>query len=481
MGAAVEFKKSLGLTTAITIIVGSMIGSGILRLPGSMLAEVPSPWLVVIAWFIGAIVTVIGALVFAELAAMFPRAGGQYVFLREGLSPIWSYMYGWGMFWIIMTGIIAAVAVVFADFLNIFIELPGSDTQLVDLGIAGEITLPAWGEAFVAIGLIGFLSIVNYFGVKYGGLVQNLTTFAKAIGLLALVAIVFLAGERHPQAFETVTEEMPSGFALFVAVGAAMSLSLFAYDGWPQATYVAAEMKNAKRNLPLALIVGPLVTAFIYIVVTFTTFYAVPAEQGRTATRIVTDAARAAMGSGGATFIGMVALVSTFGTVNAYVLTSPRIFYAMAKDGVLFPQMARLSPNGTPGYASLLTFLWASLLALSGLYEATVFTVVFGLWLFYIPTAIAHMRLRRVKANAARPFRTPLYPLLPVAFLLTALFVCFFILFNEESRFQALFALVILAVGAVVYYFQIVRPGVAVTPAAQTRVKQRTASSGGSE
>jgi APA family basic amino acid/polyamine antiporter len=439
--AVVRLKTNLRLVEAVTIIVGSMIGSGILRLPGNMAATLHSPGLVILAWVAGAFLTVMGVLTFAEMAGMFPRAGGQYHFLREGLGPAWSYLFGWTMFWVIMSGIVASVSLAFADFLAGLVGgLPGQTTALVLGGWSTGITLPPWGNAFVAIALILVLALVNYLSTTYGGWVSNATTLGKYVGLLALVAILFVWGTAPDGAFEPAfSSRDQSGGSLVVAFGSAMALTLFAFDGWPQATFVASEIQNPKRNLVRAMLIGPLLVAVIYVVLTVSYFYVVPLDQaiaiGRDAQgRIAVEAAKAAVGPWGARFIGIVALVSTAGATNAYILTSPRIFYAMAGDGALLKGMARLSPKrATPAFALLVFTLWSCLLVMSGVYVQIVKMVVYGLWLFYIPTAIAHLRLRRTHREVERPFRTPLFPIVPILFMLAAAFVVYVSWFKPEG------------------------------------------------
>lgn len=439
--AVVQLKTNLRLFEAITIIVGSMIGSGILRLPGNMAATLHSPGLVILAWVAGAFLTVMGVLTFAEMAGMFPRAGGQYHFLREGLGPAWSYLFGWTMFWVIMSGIVASVSLAFADFLGGLVGgLPGHNAPLVIGGWETGITLPPWGNAFVAIGLILVLALINYLSTRYGGWVSNFTTIGKYVGLLALVAILFIWGSAPDDAFEpTFSSTDQAGGALVVAFGSAMALTLFAFDGWPQATFVASEIQNPKRNLVRAMLIGPLLVALIYIVLTVSYFYVIDLDQaiavGRDAQgRIAVEAAKAAVGDWGAKFIGIVALVSTLGATNAYVLTSPRIFYAMASDGALLKGMSRLSAKrATPAFALLIFTLWSCLLVMSGVYVQIVKMVVYGIWLFYIPTGIAHLRLRRTHKDVERPFRTPLFPAVPILFMLAALFVVYVSWFKPEG------------------------------------------------
>jgi basic amino acid/polyamine antiporter, APA family len=446
----VEFRKDLGLGTAITIIIGSMIGSGILLLPGVMGAAIGNSGLLLLAWIVPGFLTIVGALTFAEMAAAYPRAGGQYVFLREGLGQGWSFLFGWTMFWLIMSGIIAGVAVAFATFVDFLFPLPGTPLNL------GFVTVPKWGTAFVAAGSILFLAGVNYVGVKYGGFVQNLSTAAKVLGIGALTVGAFLFSQPSHDIFADVATSAPTGTALLAAFGGAVVLSLFAYDGWPQATYVAAEVKDAKRNLPKALLIGPLITTVIYVTTVAAYTWALPIDQivatGASGGRIATSAAQVAFGVDGARIIAIVAMISTFGTVNAYVLTAPRVFYAMAKDGAFLKGMGKLDPKrATPAFALLMVAEWASLLVLTGTYAQLVTIVVFSLWLFYIPTVVAYFRLHK-DPKVEKPFLTPGYPWVPLLFLASAIFVVVATLIQFPR--EAFLSLAFIALGVPVYYWQ---------------------------
>lgn len=449
-----DFRKDLGLGTAITIIVGSMIGSGILILPGVMAAAIGHSGLLLLAWIVPGFLTIAGALTFAEMASSFPRAGGQYVFLREGLGRGWSYLFGWAMFWVIMTGIIAAVAIAFATFVDVLLPLPGASFPL------GPLTVPKWGIAAVAIVCIVGLSAVNYVGVKYGGLVQNLSTGAKVVGIAALILLAFalgrpthsvLGGALPPDQAPWLT----STAALLAAWGGAMALSLFAYDGWPQATYVAAEVKDAKRNLPRALVIGPLLTMAIYVAAVLAYIYVLPIDQaaaaGRPGERIATDVARVIVGPEGQRVIALVAMISTFGTVNAYVLSSPRVFYAMSRDGAMLASMGKLNRRGVPAFAMVLSAEWASLLVLTGTFAQIVVIIVFSLWLFYIPTVWAYFRLHR-DPRVERSFTTPGYPVVPLVFLGSAVFIVAVTLLTYPV--QALMALLFIGLGVPVLWRQ---------------------------
>lgn len=445
-----EFRKDLGLLTSITLIVGSMIGSGILILPGAMAGLVGNSGLLLLAWILPGFLTIAGALTFAEMASAHPRAGGQYVFLREGLGQGVSYLYGWSMFWVIQTGIIAAVAIAFATFLDFFLHLPGQAFPLLFL------TVPKWGFAVVAVLCILSLSAVNYLGVRYGGLVQDFSTAAKLGGLGAIVIGVFAFAHPDHSFLGSTLADAPQGIGLVTAFGLAVVLSLFAYDGWPQATYVASEVRDARRNLPRALILGPLLVMVIYVAAVAAYLYALPigaaARSGLPGGRIAADAANAALGSNGASIIAAVALISTFGTVNAYVLSSPRVFYAMSRDGALLRSMGKLHPKtATPTFALLLTAEWASFLVLTGSYQQIVTVVVFALWLFYIPTIWAYFRLHN-DPSVEKPFRTPGYPWVPLAFLASAVFIVLDTLIT--APLQAGFALALIGLGVPAFWLQ---------------------------
>lgn len=484
MGGPIQFKANLRLFEAITIIVGSMIGSGILLLPADMAELLPSPGLILLVLLAGAMLTVVGALTFAELAAMFPRAGGQYHFLKEGMGRFYGYMFGWTQFWVIQTGIVAGVAVAVARFTRQFVERAGGTlggapirlTDTVDVGPCVQsdlegacvksllhldaFTIPAYGEAFVAIGAILILMAVNIRSTRFGGIVQNVSTIAKVTGLVSLVVIVFVFGDAVVDAYKAVGGGFaPSGMgggALVVAFGGALALSLFAYDGWPQATYVASEVRNAKRNLPIALVVGPLITSLVYVALASAYFFVIGIEEavalGVADARIAPEAAGKVMGMFGRDFIGAVALISVFGTVNGFLLTAPRIFYALSHDGALLEGMGKVNKHGTPGWAIYFTALWASLLVLTGGYQQLVVMVVFGIFLFYIPTAISHMRMRKTHHHLERPFKTPLYPVVPIVFLCAAIFIVGIIVVT--SLMQALIAMVLVAIGVPVYFMQ---------------------------
>jgi basic amino acid/polyamine antiporter, APA family len=412
-------RPTLGLFTAITVVAGTIIGSGIFRLPATMMFLVQNPLLLLLVWILGGLFTIAGALTLAELAGMFPSAGGPYVYLRESLGRSWAFLYGWSTFWVVWTGVLAAVALVFAEF-----------TQVI-FGFADAYVAPLAVSAIVA------LSVVNYFGARLGGLVQRFATIAKIGGILLLVVLGFLLGNPAHGVFEAATASPPTGWSAFTAFLSALLLGLFAYEGWAIATYMASEVKEPRRNVPRAMIVGVLVVVTVYVLATLTYIFLVAGPEfiaiGNPETaggrRIASEAARAFAGGLGANLISVAVVVSAFGTMNGLILACPRIYYAVARDGLFWSPFGELHPTtNVPHKAILFQALWAGILvALARLsadaYTAIVGAVVYALWLFHIPTVVGYFRLRRMQPNIPRPYRTHGYPWVPLAFLLSATLV----------------------------------------------------------
>ena len=451
-----QLKRSLGLGSATAVIVGSMIGSGILILPATMLGYLPSPLWVLLVFFAAAAMTVVGALTVAELAGMHPGAGGQYAYLREAFGPAVAYLFGWTTFWVVQTGTIAAVAAAFAQVLGRFVDLPGAATPLVLGGWDTGILLPPWGQAYVAVGVIALLSLVNHLGVRFGGWVQNASTLAKGAGLVLLVGLILLFGSGGT--LDPLAPEGVGSFGILKGFMLALALCLFMYDGWYSATYVAAEVRNPQRNVPLALILGPLTTTAIYLAVAAASLFAVPLMQATSlgpGEYLAGRAVENAVGAGGATLVTVLALVSIFGTVNAYVLTAPRISWALARDGFLLRSMANLHPTrGTPGYGMLVSGLWACLLVFTGLYDQLSNMVIFAVFAFHIPTALAMMLMRRSRPDHPRPFRTPGYPVVPILYLLSSIAIVVADLVFAEYRVQAVIASLVILAGIPAYLVQ---------------------------
>ncbi|MES2155347.1 MAG: amino acid permease [bacterium] len=476
-------QRSIGLVTAVTIIVGAMIGSGIMILPADMLGLLPSPLWVMGIFLVAAALTVLGSMTVAELSGMYPKAGGQYVYLKEAFGPFPAYLFGWTNFWVIQTGTIAAVAAAFATVAARFVALPGYAVDVVAGGskllVAHDVhkltpgdgtllfTIPPYGQAFLAIAIIILLTVINRYGVRFGAFISNVSTFAKAAGLALVVVLVlaFYHGAGHLLSPGTPLHADGTPFSTGDTVQGFMLgllLILFAYDGWYMATYVAHEMRSPKRDGPLALTLAPLVTTAIYLAVAAASLYAVSLPDALSISATRTDylsgkAAENALGAVGFGLVGTIALVSIFGTTNAYVMTAPRIAYAQAKEGLFLRSMARLDPrHGTPAYGSALCAIWACLLVMSGLYDALVASVIFAVFLFHVLTAAAWLRLRRLRPDIERGYRTPGGAVIPVLFGLTSLAIVVAALWWTEDqagyRYKALVDLAIITVGIPFYF-----------------------------
>lgn len=421
-----SLKPTLGLLTATLLIVGSSIGSGIFRLPSLMAGELGSAWLLIGVWILCGILSLTGALTFAEMGAMFPRAGGQYVFLKQAFGRRTAFLYGWTFFWVIQTGIIAAVAWAFAGFLAFLVPMS------------------LFAQKLVAMGVIAVLSLVNWVGVKYGGVVSNVFTTLKLSALLGLVLLGFVLAKGAGNFAAPAVN--PSTTNLVGAIGLAMAAAFFAYDGWNQSAFVASEIKDPQRNVPLSMLLGTLGVMAAYVLANLVYVHVLPFQAVAGTTTLASDVAKVLLGPTGATLITIAILVSTFGTVNAYVLSGPRVYYALAKDGLAYPGLASVSKRfATPDFAILLQAEWAMLLVLTGSYESLVNFSVFAIWLFYGVAGVGFFVLRRRLPDAPRPYRTTFYPVVPIVFVATSLFIVVNSLVNDTRN--ALFGLLLILTG----------------------------------
>ncbi|HJQ93072.1 MAG TPA: APC family permease [Candidatus Thermoplasmatota archaeon] len=422
-------RRELTTFSLTTLIIGAIIGSGIFFLPAAMLGQAGGAWPVMLAWVLGAIVAMSGGLAFAELGAAFPKAGGQYAFLRDSLGKGWAFQFAWSCFAVVQSGTIAAVAVALAGAVDYLVDLPGSNPCL-GAGTSSDcdgLVLPKWGVGFLAVAIIAILTFVNQLGVRRGSWINNAAGLAKTGALLAIAGLAFALGrgagnfDGPATAFGAMTL---SGFGL------ALANSLFAYDGFSQATFVAAEVKDARRALPRAIVLGTAIVAAIYLLATFAFFHVLPEAEVSQEARdgafpIAAESMDYLLGGGAATLVVLAVVISTFGTVNTYVLTSPRIYHPIARDGGFPRPFGRLNRHGTPVYGLWYGAIWASLLTMTGGYVALANLVVFGLYVFYLATMVGYFVLRRKDPGAfeAAGFRMPLRPLPVVFFLLASIAV----------------------------------------------------------
>jgi APA family basic amino acid/polyamine antiporter len=422
--AGTQLVRGLKLFDATAIIVGSMIGSGIFIVSADMARQLGSSGLLLAAWGITAVMTVLGALSYGELAAAMPRAGGQYVFLREAYGPLCGFLYGWTLFLVIQTGTIAAVAVGFAKFFGLFAPWVSASNVLVPLPLDYRVS----SQHLVAILVISVLTWVNCKGLREGATVQNVFTVAKVGGLLALV-VMGLILPANPAAVQSNFHRLfPDSFSLGLLsiMGAALVGSLFAADAWNNVTFTGSEVVNPKRNLPLSLFLGTGAVSLIYFAANVVYLRTLPLEAIASAPedRVGTLAAQSLMGSGGLTFINVAILISTFGCTNGLILAGARVYYAMARDGLFFKKVGEVSPRShTPVFSLIVQAVWACLLVLSGTYNNLLDYVIFAALLFYVLTVTGLFILRKKRPEMERPYKAFGYPVLPAVYVLLAALV----------------------------------------------------------
>ena len=361
--------RRLGLTSAVMVVIGSVVGSGIFLTPQSIAATVQIPGIMIFVWILTGLLTLAGALTNAEIAGMIPEAGGQYVFFRVTYGDLTAFLYGWTTFIVYQTGSIAAIAVAFARYFGYFVDLPHLSPALEawKLPLIGNIyPLKDIGVSLVAISSILLLAGVNYFGVQIGGFVQDIFTFLKILAIGGIIVLAFTVGHGSTAHFFPLWG-MPASGALLSAIGVAMIATLWSYDGWNSLTYLAGEVKEPKKNIPLALVLGTVIIILIYVATNLAYLFILPIGEIATSKLVAADVMeRIFHGYGGAIISAMV-MISTFGTVNATSMTTARVYFAMAKDKLFFRSLGKIHPKyRTPGTSLLVQGVWASILTLTG-------------------------------------------------------------------------------------------------------------------
>jgi APA family basic amino acid/polyamine antiporter len=444
----IELRRDLGLWGAISIVIGTVIGSGIFLVPRAMVLRVGSPSMVFVVWVFGGLLSLCGALSYAELAAAMPEAGGEYVYLREAYGPLWGYLYGWTQMWVAKSGSIATLATAFFYYLtNFFPALDGIFyTVPLPLGAHGAPLDLRYGQ-LLAMALILFLAGINYFGVKIGGEIQIIVTIVKVL-LIAFIVVAGLAfGKAHAPEAATVTH--PLTIAGFFA---ALVAALWAYDGWNNVSMVASEIRRPQRSLPLALIAGTSVVIAIYLSANAAYFHVLSAQQVGASQRVAADMMRHVVGDWGAHAVSIAAMISIFAALNGSILTGSRVPYAMARDRLFFAPVARVNAAyHTPGVSILALSTWAALLVLSGRYEQLFTYVIFASWILYGMTTAAVIVLRIKKPDLVRPYKTLAYPVLPVLFVLVAISLVLSTLFDSPR--ESLLGLAFIFLGLPFYFY----------------------------
>jgi len=490
------FVRELGLLDSTMIVAGSMIGSGIFIVSADIARLTGSAGWLLMAWVVTGLLTIAAALSYGELAAMMPKAGGQYVYLREAYSPLWGFLYGWTLFLVIQTGTIAAVAVAFSRFLGLLVPAISPTSWIVppiDLSDSYAISLST--QQLVGILLIVLLSWINTRGIHLGKLIQNTFTVTKTLSLIALILLGLVLG-RNAEAIAanftnmwTPVDPLPirpdfsfvpaisaaaGGLGLLIAVCVSQVGSLFSSDAWNNITFTAGEVKNPRRNLPLALLAGTSLVIGLYLLANIAYLVTLPLEaiQNAPEDRVATAALQQIFGPAGAIIMAVAIIISTFGCNNGLILAGARVYYAMARDGLFFKSTGKLNAARVPAFGLLLQCVWASLLVLprtrlrddagapvldgsgqatyGNLYGNLLDYVVFSVLLFYILTIAGVFVLRRKRPDAERPYRAFGYPVVPALYILgAAVIVVVLLLYRTQTTWPGL---LIVLTGIPVYF-----------------------------
>jgi basic amino acid/polyamine antiporter, APA family len=471
-----KFVQTLGVFDSTMIVAGSMIGSGIFIVSADISRQMGSSGWLLAVWLITGILTLIGALSYGELAAMMPKAGGQYIYLREAYSPLWGFLYGWTLFLVIQTGTIAAVAVAFARFLGVLVPSISETHKLVEFG-----RFAITPTRLVAIGVLILLTISNCTGIKSGKWVQNVFTVAKIGALAGLIVLGLFVGANSTAitanfkdwwtatpisatTAQQVTTMPLGGLSLLLALGTAMVGSLFACDSWHNITFTAGEVKNPKRTLPLSLLLGVGLVCLLYFLANVAYLVTLPlagSQDGGTSLergiqfarndRVGTAAAEIIFGPAGAAIMAVLIMISTFGCINGILLAGARVYYAMARDGLFFRQIGELNRAGVPRNGLIAQCVWACVLTASGSYSELLDYVIFAVLVFYVLTMIGLFVLRRKRPDAERPYRAIGYPLLPAIYVIASSLIALDLLISPKTRANTWPGLIIVLAGVPIY------------------------------
>lgn len=446
--------RQLGLFDSSMVMVGIVIGSGIFLTTGIMAKSIPSGGLILLAWLVGGLLTLAGALTYAELGAAMPEAGGQYVYLREAYGPMAGFLFGWILFLVYMTGGIAALALAFAEYIGYFFPYLGTNHIIVTLDIPllkGSLHYSLSAGQIIGVSVIILLSIVNFIGVGLGKSIQNVFTVIKIGTLAAIITLGFAIGKGTPPELAMDPAGMSFG-SIIIGFGVALVAVAWAFDGWNNVNFVAGEIKNPRRNLPLALILGTLGITFLYVLVNYIYLYALPLKETIGVVRIAEKATGALFGSSTGTLISALVIVSVFGALNGSILVGPRVYFAMAKDGLFFQKVAHVHPRfRTPGFSILIQAVWASLLTLLGTFEQILTFAMFIAIAFWIAATAAVFTLRKKRPDLPRPYKTWGYPVVPAIFIIASTGILLNTLI--EKPVEALAGILLTALGIPAYFY----------------------------
>jgi len=436
-------ERRIGFWSAVAVVIGSTIGSGIFRSPAGIADKLPGPLPMLAVWAAGGAFAICGALTLAEIASALPETGGMYVFCRDGWGRLAGFLFGWGQFSMIRAASLGAIATTFAEY---FFRVTGQNPQAPD-----KVAAVRWFAA-LAIALTAFFNVV---GVRFAANVSNVTVLAKYGGLVFIVLVAFLFG--LPATGGHFSPAAPAGSFSVPAFGLALVSTLWAFDGWADLAYNAGEVKEPARNLPRALIGGTLLVLAIYLAANVAYLAVLPVERIRVSKLVAADVAQAILGGAGAVFVSITVMVSTFGTLNTVLFTSPRVFFAMASDRLFFRPVSSVHPRfGTPWVSISMTAALGIVFVLSRSFEQLADAFVTAFLPFYGLAVASIFRLRK-RPGYAPSFRVPLYPLLPIVFLVSVVYLLGNAIIQPESRWSTLAVLGVVATGIPIYYLTVGR------------------------
>lgn len=446
-----NLERELNLFDSAMIMMGIVIGSGIFLTTGIMARSIPSPGLILLAWLVGGLLTLAGALTYGELGAALPEAGGQYVYLREAFGSLVAFLFGWVLFLVYMTGGIAALVLAFSEYAGSFLPVLSPQHVILNLNKGHLLHYSLSSGQLLGVALIIFLTLVNFRGLIFGKTLQNFLTVIKIGVIAALVILGISLGKGHGFSFnwhppELSLPQLLSGF------GVALIAVTWAFDGWNNVNFVAGEIKNPGRTLPLALVLGTLGVTLLYLLVNIFYFYALPLPETVGVVRIAEKAVTALFGNTAGSLLSGLILISIFGAINGSILAGARVYYAMAQDGLFFPRAAQVHPRyRTPGFALFIQAGWASFLVLIGRFEQVLTYTMFITIIFWVAAAAAVFRLRKTKPDLPRPYKTWGYPVVPGLFILASLGIILNTLIQRPVEAGA--GLLVTASGLPVYFY----------------------------
>ena len=446
--------RRLGLTSAMMVVVGSIIGSGIFLTPQRVAAVVDVPGIMLGVWVLTGFLTLAGALTNAEIASAIPEAGGQYVFFRVLYGDLVAFLFGWASFTVYQTGSLSAIAVACARYIGYFVELPHFSPALEawKLPLFGNIApLADIGVKLTAVGVLVLLALINYRGVQFGGFVQNVFTSLKVLAVGGIIVLGLTSGKGDVRNFFPLWGS-PSTGALLPAIGVAMVATLWSYDGWNSLTFLAGEVKSPQRTIPLSLILGTVAVIVIYVLTNAAYLYLLPITSIAGSRLVAADAMEKVFPGSGGALISLAVVLSTFGSVNATSMTTARLYFAMAKDRLFFRGMGKIHPKyRTPGISLIAQCSLASLLTLTGTYDQLFTYVIFAGWIFYALAAAGVFILRKRMPDAKRKFAVPGYPVVPILFVVVATWFVVNTLIQQTA--DSMFGLAFLALGMPFYLY----------------------------